>query len=334
MLLLIGAFLLLAPSAWGQLAVSALDDDGVERIFLVDPETGEAAPLTEGPGDRTPVWSPDGALLAFERHDSEGVRIMIAPVDDAGDVYALNHEASAWNTGPRWSPEGARLAYNTGQPLAQRIAVYDLESSEESVWGNGREGMLRPVWAGQGELLALALVGDPGRTLTTAIVSVTPDDYEPIPMPGGSERYFEWDIAPRPDSPDTIAFESNDGGFRDIFTLSEADGLVDVSNHRRADWNPQWSPGGDWIAFESFRDGRRGVYRVLIETLRVQPVAVAADHGYWSPVWSPDGERIACLGDPEGEAVLFIVGAAGVSKEALAPELTVTGGPAWRPEAR
>ncbi len=327
------AFLLLTPSALGMLAVSALDEDGAERIFLVAPETGEKQPLTEGPGDRAPSWSPDGAQIAFERHSEDGVHIMVARTDAPGEARALRHEVSSWNEAPRWSPDGSRLIYSVGRPLAQQAAVYELETDEETLWGGGREGLLQPVWARAAEALALALVGEPGRDLTTAIVIVTEDAYETIPIPGGGQRYFEWNVAPRPGAVDTIAIESNDGGFRDIFMLSDADGLVDVSNHRRADWNPRWSPDGQWIAFESFRDGARGVYRVLVETLRVQPVAVAADYDYWAPAWSPDGARIACLANPDGNPVLFIATADGSSVEEAAPGLRVTGPPAWRPEA-
>ena len=114
-------------------------------------------------------------------------------------------------------------------------------------------------------------------------------------------QYAEWHVEPSPDG-SGVAFESNDGGDREIFVLTKK-GTADVSNHRAADWAPVWSPKGEWLAFESFRDGRRGIYRVFPQTARVLPVAVSNDADNWWPTWSPNGEWLVFVsnrtGDPE-----------------------------------
>ena len=46
--------------------------------------------------------------------------------------------------------------------------------------------------------------------------------------------------------------------------------LVQFTTHSTHDWNPDWSPDGEWVAFESFRTGDREIY--------IQRLAGAAEH--------------------------------------------------------
>lgn len=108
-------------------------------------------------------------------------------------------------------------------------------------------------------------------------------------------------------------------------------GAYDVSNHHSADWNPVWSPDGKWIAFESFRSGRRGIYRVHRDTIRIFPVAVTEHAANWAPTWSPDGKWIAHVSDRDGEAGLFLTDFRGKKSEALTGPATLAYAPAWRP---
>lgn len=131
-----------------------------------------------------------------------------------------------------------------------------------------------------------------------------------------------------------IAFESNEGGDREIMVLVGKRGIVNVSNHRAADWNPVWSPDGDNLAFESFRGGTRGIYNVYTDTAHVTPLAAAADANCWSPTWSPDSQSLAFVSDRRGQAEIYHTGNSGGEWK----QLTVTGGPkaapAWRPVRR
>lgn len=59
-----------------------------------------------------------------------------------------------------------------------------------------------------------------------------------------------------------------------------------------ADRQPQWSPDGRWVLFESGRRGNGDVYVVSADGDTVQAITTGdADEG--SAVWSPDGRRIA-----------------------------------------
>ncbi len=128
-----------------------------------------------------------------------------------------------------------------------------------------------------------------------------------------------------------IAYESDEGGDREIFVLGKK-GIANVTNHRAADWNPVWSPDGKRIAFESFRGGHRGVYRVYADTALVTAVS-AGDGASWSPTWSPDGAWIGFVSDQGGVASLHVAReSGGASRRYLSKEDSAKAWPAWRPE--
>src|SRR5687767_15578175 len=60
--------------------------------------------------------------------------------------------------------------------------------------------------------------------------------------------------------------------------------------------NPAYSPDGQWIAFESDRDGNSEIYVMTAQGTNVRRLTQdpAQDH---SPAWSPDGTRIAFMSD-------------------------------------
>jgi hypothetical protein len=77
------------------------DLDG--RILLYHLDTSTSSPLTEG---SRPVWSPDGAWIAYRRPD--GGAALIHP-DGSGGKAILGNTQLGW--GLRWSPDGRYLLY-------------------------------------------------------------------------------------------------------------------------------------------------------------------------------------------------------------------------------
>ncbi len=316
----------------GQLAYAADDGSGGARVHVVDLANGEAVAVGPGPADGAPVWAPDGAWLAFEAalEDGEGRGVYVVQADGSGGRF-LDHQAAPWNTEPQWSPGGDRIAYSGGAGLARRVFVYDLAEDAETVWGGGREGLLSPVWLDDETIAAAGLAGTPGRDLSADIFAVTETGADQVPLEGGGRRYFEWSLAVNPQQRETLAFESNDGGYRDIFVASRDGAFINVSNHRAADWRPQWAPDGQWIAFESFRSGRVGVHRAHIESLRVHDVAVDAASDNWGPAWSPDGRWIAYVSGNGAANRLRIAEVRGDAVHDAPGAGAPVSAPTWRP---
>lgn len=363
LMIIAGAAAHAAPS--GQLALVTGIEQESQRVCVYDFAAQQLTPAGPGNRDGAPVWSPDGARLTFHTGGDGTLGIYVVDADGAnGRQLKCAHP---WNQDPRWSPDGARVVYTVGiddGPLTG-VAVYDLATDTETFWGGDQKGLMRPVFLpstllllalkpdasekafddphatgllqealgpdSAGTLLTLGLTGAPGK-LSTEIFVATPGFALPVlplvPDCEDSLRYAEWYAEPNPKG-ERLAFETNDGGDREIFVLGKR-GLSNVTNDAAADWAPTWSPDGRSLAFESFRSGRRGVYRVFTDTARVLPVLVPSGADAFAPAWSPDGKYIACASTASGATTVNIVDLK--TGEATALKLdTPNEAPAWRP---
>jgi hypothetical protein len=178
-------------------------------------------------------------------------------------------------------------------------------------------------------IVAVGYSGAPGA-MTTDLVIVSEHDVTEIAathMPSDG-AYAEFAPAV---SDDALAFETNDGGDREVFVISRRS-TFDLSNHHAADWLPVWSPNAGTIAFQSFRGGRSGIYQCVPRRAgRVREMAAVADGDCWAPAWSPDGNWLAYVSDAEGESAVYVIRVDGSERQRVSPPGTSADLPAWRP---
>ena len=350
------SMVLAAPE--GKLAyVAGMEQEG-QQAKVLDISSGNSIAVGFGNQDGAPIWSPDGRWLAFETHTQEGYLIAVCR-EDGAERRVLKNQAD-WNRGPRWDPEGKRLVYEADLESGKAAMVYDLATDTETRWGKEDAPILQPLWLPttglmkamnpedkaspaaaalfvlseeaekHGVLLACAIKGTPGN-LSTEPVLVTPTQVVPM-LPLVSKdtgRYREWALAADRKGRQ-IAYESNDGGDREIYVLGKR-GVANVSNHFSADWNPVWSADGQWLLFESFRNGRRGVYKALVGTANVTPVMVSEEYDCWAPVWAPKDKWVAYVSEKEGVPQIFASLPDGKEAVQLTHETGYALAPAWQP---
>lgn len=348
----------LTASPDGQIAYLAGNTSDERRLTVMDVASREILFLGPGGSDGPPSWSPDGEWLAFNTESSTG-RVIYVTRFDGSDGRYLRH-AHLVNRSPAWAADGSRLAYVVGRGPERQIAVYTLATDTEVIWGGRNKGLTSPKWlssslveslsapdetdlagldrvfnTGSSELIGLVAVGMVGesmeRSSATDIFLVTEHETTPFPtiaLPSAG-AYAEWNAVPAHRA-HAIAFESDDGGDRELF-LNSRRGVWDLSNHRAADWNPVWSPDDSWLAFESFRSGTRGIYRVHRDTARVYPVALSDAASNWWPSWSPRGQWIAYVSDRDSTSHLFITDIKGRETIQLTQGIQGAAAPTWRP---
>ena len=155
------------------------------RIFVTRPGGGGARPVTEGPVDTWPVWSPDGAVVAYSSVDQTGSAVIrvIEPLSEGeprlvarglepaffpkGDwlVYTAKRRgrwtiwrarpdgsgkhpigSSAHNErDPAVSPDGRFIVYVAEDDQHQRLMVRPLDGSGDRRLLSSGDGLL-PVW--------------------------------------------------------------------------------------------------------------------------------------------------------------------------------------------
>ena len=333
------------------------------QLAILDVATGETTAIGQGDRDAYPEWSPDGERLVYQSKSPDNVGIRVVNADGSDDT-PLRHQYS-WNFRPRWSPDGTRIVYSAEGDTAplRAVVVYDLHDQRERIWGGEHRGFESPVWLpttdlvkaldpddqaaaealglymleseaeAHGVVLAVGMVGKPPH-MTTEVFILTPSFAVPLLsfLIPDSHRYVKW--RPTPDHKGRqIAYESDEGGDREIFVLGRR-GIVNISNHPAADWHPVWSPDNSWLAFESFRAGRRGIYRALVSTANVAPVHAGERYDCWSPAWSPDGNWLAFVSDMSGAAQLHLCRPDGEDMRQVTSGPAMALSPTWRPTPR
>ena len=73
--------------------------------------TGQTNLTRNGAADETPVWSPDGAKIAFvTSRDGNNTQIYVMAANGANQT-ALTTDNTATNYSPAWSPDGSKIAF-------------------------------------------------------------------------------------------------------------------------------------------------------------------------------------------------------------------------------
>jgi Tol biopolymer transport system component len=244
------------------------------QIFTANPKGGDVRQLTSIPGtdSQLPDWSPDGQRIAFFSQRLKGnqpVQIQVMNADGS-DLTELTR-GPGFHGFPAWSPDGASLA----------IA---------SDWGDFPT--LRGIWIIPSSAPG-GVTQQEARRLTALPAGSQVVDEEPQFSPDGSSIVFTRFKSPRKSAIHRVGIDGS--GLRRLtpYSLNASD--------------PDWSPDGQRIAFDSGDFGGRGskanIYvmradgsgrKRLTDFPRLRQKCCPS--GFTglanNPVWSPSGTRI------------------------------------------
>lgn len=98
--------------------VTGVGVDPVSRIFVTEPGGGSPRPISPGPKDAKPVWSPDGRTLIYESVAKKGRGVDLWALDPDSDEPAIR---IARGRDPAFTPDGAWVVYSANTRVGWRL---------------------------------------------------------------------------------------------------------------------------------------------------------------------------------------------------------------------
>ena len=164
-------------------------------------------------------------------------------------------------------PDGARIAFHE---LDETGGIFIAGATGESARRLTDFGF-HPAWSPDGNTLVFNNAEEIGAPLSR----LSANTLWVVNVAGGSPRKIADGDAVQPSwspSGKRIAFWSNTGGQRDIFTIPAAGGeRVAVVQDAPLDWCPVWTPDGRQLYFASNRGGAMNLWRIGINEATGQP---------------------------------------------------------------
>jgi TolB protein len=246
-------------------------------LWTVDPASGEARQLTDGPGyDYEPDWSPDGRFLAYASYQADAVELRGLELA-SGRTWPLTANLAV-NLEPRFSPDGRSLVF--------------VSTAHE-----GRFHVYRMPFVEGAPASAIRLTEDHDSGLPRYYYSRFDHYLSPTWSPDGRE----------------ILLVSNRGriwGSGGLFRMAAEPGapLREV-RYEETSWRarPDWSPDGRRIVYASYLGGQwHQLWLTTPDADDVFPLTYG-DFDATAPRFSRDGSRIAYVSNALGPPALWTI---------------------------
>ena len=223
--------------------------------------------LTTDPGvEWFPSLSPDGQWVVYAGQGSGNWDIYLKSIGGQNPINLTRNSPDA-DDQPAFSPDGQRIAFRSSRDGG---GIFVMGRTGEAVTRVTRRGY-KPAWSPDGTELAFV----------TENVEMNPQNSEGpsqlwvVEVASGQERQIDVFDAVLPSwSPNghRIAYTRRlDSPGRGVWTIPPDGGdAIAVSDHSTTDWNPTWSPDGEYLYFASDRSGSMNLWRVPIDELSGQ----------------------------------------------------------------
>jgi Tol biopolymer transport system component/DNA-binding winged helix-turn-helix (wHTH) protein len=271
-------------------------------------------------------WSPNGKWIAFSDllSDSRQERVNLLSLETL-ESRGIPHVANCLHEGlPAFSHDGKQLAYN--------CAINSLEERIYSVAIEGGTPKLITTFAGWPS--SKAWTGDDRRLVFTADHGTGGELFE-LTLANGSYRKlpfgqgFAWPaISPKGNKLAFATSSDNINIWRKDLLHPESVGVKIVASTREQS-NPNYSPDGKHIAFESTRGGAREIWISDADGSDLIQISRLNSDVTGTPRWSPDGRKIAYDSWRTGNPEIYIVDVAELIPRKLVTNISGMFQPSW-----
>lgn len=325
-----------AVSPDGTRLAIVIEQGGNADLWLLPLDGSAPVPLTDTPEQESaPTWLADGRTLLFARADEAGQNLYTLSLElwEQGDPGA---EAAATSglaraAHPQINAAGTLIVFEGQAGSAPQIMALDTATGAiEALTETGYN--TRPALSPDGRLVTFVHEADFQRDLMTLNLETGEmlrliDDFlgddSPSYAPNG------WQIV--------FASQRKSSEHWGIYLMNaEGAGLVNATADLPASIfaeAPEWSPDGQWLAFDANFGGDRDIYIMPVGGTAADAVLLVdrpGDDCY--PSWSPDGTQIVFMGEAEGDREIFVINIDGTGLTRLTHEPLEDYEPDWSPD--
>jgi eukaryotic-like serine/threonine-protein kinase len=282
----------LTVAAWGAWRLSNATSQPISSPWV----RATATRVTGYPGEEfTPTLAPDGDNIVFVHKVNDDYNVCWQRLGEAS-FKNLTPTCPAADIQPALSPDGSQIAFRSDCDGGGIFLISTTGANRRRVSDIG----YNPAWSPDGKEI-LYSTGDAfspliRRTAGGQLWAVrldtgekrhlpTPDAMQPSYSPRGL-RIAYWGVNPANQQQ------------RDIWTVPAQGGEpVAVTNDTALDWNPIWSPDGEYLYFVSNQTGIMNLWRVPLEeatgkVLGPPEIVTGPSSETWQPSFSRDGKRL------------------------------------------
>ena len=203
-----------------------------------------------------------------------------------------------------WSPDGSKVVYVYGQTdKKNQLMMFNARTNEAPRVVYSHDQIMSPVWLSESKVAYVATDGGVDSIWTVNIdgssaVKLFPNDPT---RPRENIRGLSWGKS------GYFLFVSNLSGASEIWRLnSDGSGPMQLTNDKRENGSPSWSPDGKSIAYYSKQTDNS--YQIVVANADGSNARKLTSQGSnWTPVWSPDGNWLAFTSNRGGRLDVYMM---------------------------
>ena len=257
-----------------------------QRIWIVDSDGANLAPMGVGGVALSPSWHPTGRYIAYAAMADDGTHIVVRDITTGQGRRVPDQGGS--NITPTFSPDGSTLVFSAGDDGTDLYAVTPFGSDAP-----------RRVTVGRGSPTSSPSFSPDGRKIAYISgrlghpeVYITDTDGTNAELltesPSGDQPYRA-----NPDwSPDgrNVAFTSQEGPNLQVMVINVRDRKIRQLTGDARNEDPSWAPDGRHVVFTSTRSGAKQLWVLDTESGRTRQLTRGAGLARMA-AWSPRMEQ-------------------------------------------